>query len=355
MSKIKAAIIGCGTIANSAHAPSYDKNPETEIGYCIDIIPERARSLADRFGNELTRTSTDYRVMLHDPDIDVVSVCVPNHLHADISIECLAAGKHVLCEKPAALDFNQTLRMKRSADENQRILNIGVCNRFNAAVNHVRDLIQNGDLGNIYHIYCSFRSHRSIPGLGGPFTTKSLSGGGVLIDWGVHFLDLINYCIGNRKLKTVSGSTYGLLGKNKADYIFTEMWAGPPDLNGIYDVEDFVTGLIRTEGPTISLNGAWAQNIRESGMYLEFLGDKSGIRLQYGGDFTIDAAKDGMLTHTLVSLKQTDMYYDEIDAFVQSASSGVKNRANIDEILITAEMMDRLYQSAMTGCEVICT
>lgn len=353
MKPVNVAIIGCGTIAHSAHGPSYAKNPVARIAYCVDIIPERAQSLADQFGDRETRVTTDYHDILQDESVEMVSVCVPNYLHAPISIDCLNAKKHVLCEKPAAMNYQEVLKMKEAADQNDRILNIGVVNRFNTAVNKVHDLIQAGELGDLYHIYCSFRSFRSIPGLGGQFTTRALSGGGVLIDWGVHFIDLICYCIHSPVVKTVSGATYSKLGRNMKEYVYTSMWAGPPDYNGTYDVEDFVTGLIRTEGPTICLNGAWAQNINDDAMFIEFLGDKAGIKLQYGGKFTIYGTKNGMLTETACDMKMADMFYDEIDAFIKSARKGEKIRSNIDEVLVTAQIMDALYQSAEEGREVV--
>ncbi|HPU58796.1 MAG TPA: gfo/Idh/MocA family oxidoreductase, partial [Candidatus Avimonas sp.] len=110
-------------------------------------------------------------------------------------------------------------------------------------------------------VYVSFRSHRSIPGLGGAFTTKEIAGGGALIDWGVHFLDIVMYCCGDPKPLTVTGEAFCKLGKNIPEYAFKDMWAGPPKYDGIYDVDDSVTGMIRTEGPVITFNGAWAQNI----------------------------------------------------------------------------------------------
>jgi len=353
MKKMNVAIIGCGKIANSAHGPSYAKNPNAEITWCVDLIPQRARDLAEKYGNEHTRAVTDYHDMLKDPAVDAVSVCVPNYLHAPITIDCLNAGKHVLCEKPAAMNYAQALEMKAAADKNGRILNIGVVNRFNTTVNHVRDMIRNGELGGVYHIYCSFRSHRSIPGLGGPFTTKELSGGGVLIDWGVHFIDLINYCIGSPEVRAVSGAAYGRLGKNMKEYVYTDMWAGPPDYDGTYDVEEFITGMIRTAGPTITLNGAWAQNIGEDAMFVEFLGDKAGIKLQYFGGFTVYGAKNGMLTQMTPDYNKTDMFYDELDAFLIAAEEGKRIRSNICEVLITAKIMDGLYESAKTGKEII--
>jgi predicted dehydrogenase len=353
MKPVKIAIIGCGTIANSAHGPSYAKNPKAKIAYCVDIIPERAKALAEKYGDAETQVLTDYHDFLQDQSVELVSVCVPNYLHAPISIDCLNAGKHVLCEKPAAVNYAEVLRMKEAADKNQRILNIGVVNRFNTAVNKVRDLIQAGELGSLYHIYCSFRAHRSIPGLGGQFTTKAMAGGGVLIDWGVHFIDLICYCINAPAVQSVSGAAYSKLGTDMEDYVYTGMWAGPPDYSGTYDVEDFVTGFVRTAGPSITLNGAWAQNLNERAMFIEFLGDKAGIKLQYGGQFTLFSTKDDMLTETKCDMNMADMFYDEIDAFIECGRQGKKIRSNVDEVLVTAQIMDGLYQSAESGQEVV--
>jgi predicted dehydrogenase len=350
MEKTKVAVIGCGRIGCSAHIPAYAKNPLAEIKYLIDIREERAVDQARQYG--VAHTATDFRVVLNDPEVAAVSVCTPNDTHAPIAIACLEAGKHVLCEKPASTSLDLVKKMKDAADRSQRILNIGVVNRFNTQVNKIKEIIENGDLGNLYHIYCSFRAHRSIPGLGGPFTTRAHSGGGVLIDWGVHFLDLIFYCIGSPRVNTVSGVTHSVLGKNMQDYAFIDMWAGPPDYSGTYDVEDFVSGLIRTQGPTINLNGAWAQNIAESAMFVDFLGDKAGIKLKYGGDFTIYSAKEGVLYETSPSMQKSDMFDVEIDSFLKAARAGEKNRANIDNVLITSAVMEAIYHSAQLGKEV---
>jgi predicted dehydrogenase len=351
MEKTKVAVIGCGRIGTSQHIPAYAKNPNAEIKYLIDIREERAVDQAKKYG--VANTAKDFRVILNDPEVEAISICTPNDTHAPIAIACLEAGKNVLCEKPASVNMDLVKKMKDAADRNNRILNIGVVNRFNTQVNKIKEMIDAGELGTIYHIYCSFRAHRSIPGLGGPFTIKSNSGGGVLIDWGVHFLDLIFYIIGLPQVTTVSGATHSVLGKAMEDYAFIDMWAGPPDYSGIYDVEDFVTGLIRTKGPTINLNGAWAQNIGEDAMFVEFLGDKAGIKLQYGGDFKVYSAKNGILYETAPTMKRVDMFYDEIDNFLKSAKSGVKNRANIDNVIITSEVMEALYQSAELGKEVV--
>ena len=344
------AVIGCGRIASSSHIPAYVNNPLSEIKVLVDIREERAIAQAQKYG--IGQTAADFRVILDDPEIEAVSICTPNDTHAPIAIACLEAGKHVLCEKPASVNIELVRTMQEAAARSQRILNIGVVNRFNTQVNKIKEMIDAGELGKLYHIYCSFRSHRSIPGLGGPFTTRANSGGGVLIDWGVHFLDLIFYCIGQTQVSTVSGVTHCVLGKDMPNYTFIDMWAGPPDYSGTYDVEDFVSGLIRTSGPTISLNGAWAQNIGESAMFIEFLGDKAGIKLKYGGDFTIFSAQNGMLLQNSPTMHTDDMYYEEIDSFIKACRTGEKNRAHIDQVVITSEVMEAIYRSSQLGKEV---
>lgn len=351
MRKVKVAVIGSGNIARSAHVPAYARNPLAEIKYLVDIIPKRALELAEKYN--VPYTVADFREILEDKEVEVVSICTSNDTHAPIAIACLNAGKNVLCEKPAAVNLELVNDMKKAAERNGRILNIGVMNRFNTEVNKIKEMIDEGELGKIYHIYCSFRAHRSIPGLGGLFTTKEKSGGGVLIDWGVHFLDLIFYCIGLPKVLTVSCAVHSELGKDMGNYAYIDMWAGPPNYDGIYDVEDFVTGLIRTAGPTISLNGAWAQNIGESDMFVDFLGDKAGIKLQYGGDFKVYSAKNGVLYETRPSFLKADMFYEEIDSFLKASIENSKDRANIDNVMITSEVIEAIYKSAQLGKEVI--
>jgi predicted dehydrogenase len=351
MKKMKVAVIGCGKIARDQHIPSLARNPLVEIKYLVDIKIERAVDLANQY--HVPFALADFREMLPDREVEALSLCTPNDTHATIAIECLDAGKNVLCEKPAAINAELAWKMKNAADRNDKMLSIGVVNRFSRAVNQIREMIAGGKLGNVYQIYCSFRAHRAIPGLGGPFTTKVHSGGGVLIDWGVHFLDLIFYCIGMPKVTTVSSAAHSELGKSMQDYSYLDMWAGPPDFSGTYDVEDFVTGLIRTTGPTISFNGAWAQNIGESAMFVEFLGDKAGIKWKYGGDYKVFSADQGVLYETLPTYRSSDMFYDEINSFLISARDHVKNVANIDQVILTSEVIDAVYRSAQLGREVV--
>ena len=347
---MKVAVIGCGQIATSEHIPAYMANDTVEIKYFCDIIPERALAAVEKNGCGIA--VTDYNEVLKDPEVEAISVCTPNDIHPKITIDALKLGKHVLCEKPAAVSYSQALEMKKVQNETGKVLNIGVVNRYNNGVRLIKDYIDSGKLGEIYRVYVSFRAHRSIPGLGGAFTTKAIAGGGALIDWGVHYLDIVMYCMNDPDILTVSGEIFCKLGVDIKNYAYNSMWAGPPILDGIYDVDDSVTAFIRTSGPVITLNGAWAENIGEETRYIDFIGDKAGIRLYYGRDFTIYTAEHGALVEYKPKFKNNNMYQDEINGFIDSIKSGVKEPSHIDIVIKTAEMMQAIYDSAEMHKEI---
>ena len=348
---MKVAVIGCGTIANAAHIPSYVKNPEAEIKYFCDIIPERAQAAVEKYS--CGTAVVDYHQVLADPEVEAVSVCTPNNVHPQIAIDALRAGKNVLCEKPAARTYAEALEMQKVQHETGKVLNIGVVNRFNDNVNRIKEYIDQGKLGTVHQVYVSFRAHRSIPGLGGDFTNKAVAGGGVLIDWGVHYLDIVMYCCGDPAIKTVTGETFCKLGRDMENYVYTDMWAGPPKYDGVYNVDDSVTGLIRTSGPVITLNGAWAQNIGEEDRYIDFMGDKGGIRLRYGADFTLFTTENGALINYTPQAPSRDMFQNEINAFIDCIKTGRKLPSHIDTVIVTAKMMQAIYDSAQQHREIV--
>lgn len=349
--KTTVAVIGCGRIANNAHFPALAKIGNVRVKYACDLIEEKAQAVKEKYPM-VEQVITDYRVALEDPEVEAVFVLTPNYAHYTVTMDALRAGKHVLCEKPITVNYKMSCEMKEEADRQGRILNIGVCNRYHRSVEMLKSLNDEGKFGNIYHIYCSFRSFRSIPGLGGAFTTKEQSGGGVLIDWGVHFLDLIFYILGGAKIETVTCDTYCEMAKDMKEYTYRSMWAEDTanTESGINDVDDFVTGYIRTNKASISFNGAWAQNIDERDMFIDILGDKAGARLIYGKNFTL--YHGDTLESETPEYDIPDMYECEDRAFLEAIKTGEKNRNNIDNILESAKLLDSLYASAEAGKEL---
>lgn len=350
--KTTIAIIGCGRIADAAHFPALTQLDDVRIKYACDLIPEKAQAQSDKYPGKIEQVITDYHVALADPEVEAVWVLTPNYAHYTVTMDALRAGKHVMCEKPITINYALSCEMAAEADRVGKLLNIGVCNRYHKSVEMLEEMNREGKFGNIYHIYCSFRSFRSIPGLGGPFTTKAQSGGGVLIDWGVHFLDLILYILGGAKLKNLTCDTYCEMAKDMKSYKFTGMWAqNTSDIeHGTNDVDDFVTGYVRTDKASISFNGAWAQNLDKSEMFIDFLGDKGGARLDYGNKFIF--CNGETLATEAPEYEIPNMYLCEDRDFIRCLATGEKNRNNIDNILESAKLLDALYQSAAIHKEI---
>lgn len=350
--KVVLGVIGCGCVAEFAHFPALSKVPDCIIKYACDLIPEKAQAKKDTYPC-VEQVITDYREILRDPEVDGVYVLTPVAGHRDISIEAMEAGKHVFCEKPVSYTWEMSKEMAEVSARTGKLLQIGVCNRYHRSVEMLAEMNRRGDFGNLYHVYCSFRCFRLVPQLGGAYTTRSLSGGGVLIDWGIHFFDLIFYILGGVQLKTVSCDTYNGTCSDISSYQYLNLYADPPQLDGICDVEDFATGYIRTDKASISFNGAWAQNIDHDEMFLDFMGDKGGARLTYGGKFEFFTTRDGVLQKIEPLYPIRTHYEVEDEAFVQAIRTGEKGRAYITEILESQRLLDLLYASSEAKKEIV--
>ena len=345
--KTTVAVIGCGRISHN-HIPALAQMENVRIKYACDLIIEKADAMKEEFPS-IEQTIVDYKIALADPEVDAVFVLTPNYAHYTVTMDALRAGKHVMCEKPVTVNYALSCEMAEEAKKQGKLLNIGVCNRYHRSVEILEEMNREGKFGKIYHVYCSFRAFRSIPGLGGPFTDKSQSGGGVLIDWGIHFFDLILYILGSATLKNVTCDTYSEIAKDMKAYQHRiPMWAEDTSdrENGVNDVEDFVTGYVRTDKASISFNGAWAENIDvpEKQMYIDFLGDKGGARLIYGKQFTF-CNGETLETYT-TDHERPNMYFREDEDFIRCIETGEKNRNYIDNILESMKLLDSLYASA---------
>ena len=173
----KLGIIGFGGMAEY----HYNTVKRDDIGItpvAVFDVREERRERAVSLGMKAYDNVEDF---LADHSFDLVLVATSNNHHARYSCLAMEHGYNVICEKPAARTYAEALTMQQAQHETGLTLNIGVVNRFNTAVNEIKKLIDAGELGEVYHIYVSFRAHRSIPGLGGAFTTKEIAGGGALI------------------------------------------------------------------------------------------------------------------------------------------------------------------------------
>ncbi|QGQ45022.1 Gfo/Idh/MocA family protein [Metabacillus sediminilitoris] len=197
MGKLKVGVIGCGSIASRRHLIEYAANQDVEITAVCDVVASRAEEMALVYG---AKAFTEYDDVLQLDEIDVISVCLPNHLHAPVSIAALNAGKHVLCEKPMATSVEEAEEMIQAARRNQKTLMIAHNQRFVASHQKAKQLIESGEIGKIYSFRTTFGhpgpERWSIDGRSSWFFNKDQALIGALGDLGVHKSDLIRYLLG---------------------------------------------------------------------------------------------------------------------------------------------------------------
>ena len=263
MAKLKIGIIGTGGISE-VHIEGYKKHADAEVYALCDINKERAEASAKRHGVPLERVFTDKAEMLRAvPELDAVSVCTWNNEHAPCTIAALKAGKHVLCEKPMAMNSKEAMAMKAAAEKAGKLLMIGFVRRHGNDAKLVKDFVDNGHFGDIYYAKAAYLRRNGNPG--GWFSDKARSGGGPLIDLGVHVIDFVRYVMGNPQPVSVYGATFHKLG-NRANLKTTKGYLAADakaDTKEICDVEDLATALIRFDnGAVLSVEASFSLNIK---------------------------------------------------------------------------------------------
>lgn len=260
--KVGFGVIGLGM--GRGHLEGYLKASNAEVVGIADINEARLNDCKKQYN--LKNAFTDYHELLALKELDAVSIAVPNYLHKPITIDALNAGKHVLVEKPMALNAAEGQEMLDTAKKQGLKLMLHFNNRYRGDVQLIKKYVEAGEFGEIYFAKTGWVRRRGIPGAGGWFTTKSQSGGGPLIDLGVHVIDMTMYMMGSPKPVAASGC---------AVQKFPQIVG-----RGTFDVEDFASAYIRFEnGATMAVEVSWAQNCAAEKQYSEIYGTKAGASL----------------------------------------------------------------------------
>ncbi|MFC7321791.1 Gfo/Idh/MocA family protein [Halobacillus campisalis] len=270
MSNLRVAIIGCGSIAQNRHLLEYEENKYVDIVAVCDIVEERAMVTAEAFG---AKSYTDYEELFSKEEVDAVSVCLPNYLHAPVSIAALEAGAHVLCEKPMATSREEADQMIETAERNGKKLMIAHNQRFVASHEKARKLIAAGELGKIY-------SFRTTFGHGGPegwsadgenswFFKKDQAFIGAMGDLGVHKADLLRHVLGEEFVDVA-----GFIENNAKSEI---------------TVDDNAVCILRSESGIVgTLTASWAYNAGEDNSTVIY-GEKGMLRLEDDPSYSLIA------------------------------------------------------------------
>jgi len=350
--KYKVGVVGLGGIYKAVHEAAWMDQEHAEIVAVSDVREDRAKETAERLGIE--RYYTDYEQMLTDGGFDIVAVCTPNLYHSKVSVAALKAGYHVFCEKPDAVTVEEALKMKAAAEESGKLLMTMRNNRFNPYIQFLKQFADEGKLGEVYTGRCGWVRRRGIPGKGGWFTTKELSGGGPLIDLGVHMIDVATWIMGNPKPVAVSGATYRKFANNQiSDSVHSQF--GDRQADDVFDVEDLATGFIRFDnGVTLQIEFSWASNIGEETNFVELRGTKAGACFKAGGleIFTETAGQLVDLKPVIRHAATVKPHAENIKHFINCLNGKATPTITPEHGVDMIRILTAIYQSAQLGREV---
>lgn len=344
MSAPTAAVIGAGVISEICHVPGYVREGFRVVGLC-DVDRVKAEKLAAKFPVE--RVYTDWLRMLEAERPDVVSVCTPNALHEEQVIGALEHGAHVLCEKPLATSAEAAERMFAAARRAGRRLMAAQSHRFTPEAMAAKQVVDSGRLGHVYDAEAIVWSRLGLPGRG-VFHRRALSGGGVLLDNGVHVLDQALWLLGGPKAARVTAVTGRYFGHRPE---IVEVAPGEWD-PGEFDVEDFGVAFVRLEGGcSLTLRAAWAAHLDDvAPLRTKLLGTDAALTTV---PFVVSGIANGAVYEEVRDDLPPDRRFElEMAHWAAVVRGEVEPLVREEETLTVLRILDAAYQSAREQREV---
>jgi len=340
--EVRVGVVGLGM--GRYHIEHYLKHPAAKIQAVCDRDESLARKLGAEFG--VPQVFADFEEFLARAEIDAVTLAVPNFLHKPMTLACLDRGLHVLCEKPMAMDTGEALEMRDRVRQTGLKFMIHYNQRFRPEHQYFKNLIAGGGLGAVYYGSAGWRRMRGMPRFGGWFSQKKMSGGGSLIDLGVHMLDLTRWLIGSPKAVTVSASTFSLIAQSIARQQQKE-----------FDVEDLASALIRFDnGSSLVIEVSWALNFEErEKVYLELSGTKGGlsnVTFDYKDTTTCIFREENGAMVKSVPLHYPPSFENAQQHFINCILEDRQPGPGADDGVETTRILDAIYESARIGREV---
>ncbi len=343
MEKLKVGFIGSGAIAQGQHMPAFAKLDNVEIAAVCDANEDSAKEAAKKFN--VPHVFTDYKSMLKLNGLDVIDICTPNYLHKQPAIDALESGRHVIVEKPIAMNAVEGAEMVEAAKKAGKKLCVIQNMRFVASSQCLKRFVDAGDMGEMYFAKVTAIRRRGIPGWG-VFTQKDKQGGGPLIDIGVHMLDLCLWLMGHPKPISASGQCYTKFGTREGLVGLFGQWDPK-----IFTVEDFAVGFVRFEnGATLVLESSFAANIERDVMSVQILGTEGGFESNPLRIYREE--RKTLVDLTPVFLPNVNGHEAEIRQFVDAIVNDTEVPVPGEQALMTTKILDAIYQSSEVGREV---
>ncbi|AMM91565.1 Gfo/Idh/MocA family oxidoreductase [Peribacillus simplex] len=340
MYKLKMGIIGAGGIAQKRHIPAFQKFQDKVVLYAIHDIDEmKAREVAREF--HIEKVFTNYEEMF--AEVDAVTIATPNKFHAEISIAALQAGVHVLCEKPMAITTEECKAITEAANISGKVLSTAYHYRFMKEAQAAKKMIQAGEIGEPYVARVQAIRRRKVPGWG-VFTSKELQGGGSVIDYGCHLLDLALWLMDDPEPIEIVGSTYNYVSKG-VDQV--NLW-GNFDAS-VFEVDDHATAYIKfANGASLLFETSWAANIREEATVLSLSGTQGGLDVF---PLVLNQAKHGMLLNSEAVWMPGEDTPDlqQAENFIDSCLGLVEPLVKPSEAMKVSKIIEAIYQSSASG------
>jgi predicted dehydrogenase len=342
----RVAVLGAGAIGRN-HIESFLKHPAARVAALGETSSVRGREVADRFG--IPDLYEDYREILQRPDIDIVSIALPNHLHAPVALAALQAGKHVMLDKPMATSAGAAARLVAEARRRHRLLMVGQNQRFTPAIQTLRQFIERGVLGEVYHARATWMRRSGIPRIGSWFTQRRLAGGGCTYDIGAHMLDQTLYLMDEFAAAAVSGQIYAKFGpRGRANGAWGKSEIDP---RLPFDVEDFSVALIRLKsGRTVLLETAWAAHLPVPDINsTQLFGTEAGATTN-----PLQLFRPGRRDYLVETpaLRRPLVNPDRMVHFINVLLGRERPHVPPEQSLAVQKILDAIYRSAATGREV---
>jgi predicted dehydrogenase len=341
-------IVGLGGMGR-AHADAVEQLGH-EVAAGADVVADARDSFGADYG---TPTYEDFEEMYDAEELDGVAITTPNKFHAPAAVAAFERDVHVHSEKPLAHELEAAEEMVAAEADSDAHGMVGFQSRYRTGAKLFRAYDERDRFGDVRHVEVRRIRRRGIPGRGSWFTSRDLSGGGALIDIGVHSLDLVMHLLGFPEVVEVSGTTRSDFGARE-DYVDPDGWGGHWDTDeDTFDVEDSASAFIRcANGTTISFEVAWAANRKPPEDHMNVWGTEAGATLS-GGDLTVHGVSDAGLDHyvdeELGGSQDLSPAVQKEAEFVESALAGTRPSITFEQGLAIQRLMDAIYRSSETG------
>ncbi len=355
---IKAGIIGAGMIVPSG-IEGFRKSGICEVLAIADRHRERAAQRAREYG--IARVYGSAEELLADKDVEVVYIALPNKFHVPVSLAAISAAKHVICEKPMAMNLAEGRQVSEALKGKNLKFMIGQNQRFNEDSQKIKYLAEQGYFGELYHAKAYWRRRSGAPKKGTWFGSRELAGGGCLLDIGVHMLDLSMFIMGNFAAESVSGVSYTKLAQRGMGF---GGWGMSEDENIPFDVDDLSCALIKLQGgATVALDVSWASHSEHDDVHnIDFYGSEAGAQCYPAKIFTFDKVLRSSVNVELKSGVTQESCFDGLPIryphcdrfvnFVRAVRGEEELGVTLEQSLQVQRILDAIKESAQTGREV---